>query len=283
MLNLQHIKHDLHVDFSSYISSVFNKRKTTYEKRYGLGEIVSSYDYANFASNLSLGNSSVTSGRSIDPSWDEIDVERIESIKRLINIIKEFEILGIRTLSARQTRVARIMMLGISKRILDTRFFKHIQYLESIFGPDLIASITDSIASINARRDGKTEAAIVLTSAYLLTQPSGNVLCFNTTSRLAESFRDKVFALCQQYAHKVADTGKHISVVKKGKEQVSVINGYNSSNQPLHCWAYPGGAKKGTIGTLCQAHGFHQAYYSRIYLRHTYILTRSVRSMSSVF
>jgi len=176
--------------------------------------------------------------------------------------LKKLECSGRQRL-ARFERAANYLFLkcGIQLGHKQELLFEAIRtaYLLNMFGEDLVSNISflqkkynlkelfDAVAILFPRREGKTSGTAILSGIIAVTQPGGNIICYNLSQRQADIWMDHVIPILEFF--KDSEEFGWTLLQKNGKEKFQIHAKATGTVNTIY--AYPCGLGDGTIGHGC--------------------------------
>jgi len=124
-----------------------------------------------------------------------------------------------------------------------TDLVNHIQYLKKKFNQK---EIFDMFAGLYPRREGKTVITAIAASIFLVTQPKGNVICYNLSKRQADGWMDQMLSYLNYF--KNSDNYGWTEVDKTGKEKYSIRS--KATGTINNVYSYPCGLTDGKISNF---------------------------------
>jgi len=128
-------------------------------------------------------------------------------------------------------------------------------FLPLMFGSDLVNNIKyfkkkfgqkeifDMFAGLYPRREGKTVITTIAAAIFLVTQPKGNVICYNLSKRQADGWMDQLINYLSYF--KNSDDFGWTEVDKSGKEKYSIKA--KATGTTNNVYSYPCGLTDGKI------------------------------------
>ena len=117
----------------------------------------------------------------------------------------------------------------------------NIQYLKNNFN---IKEIYNMFAGIYPRREGKTVITAIAAAIFMVSQPNGNVICYNIYKRQADNWMDQLLIYLNHFRNSNEFGWTEIS--KSGKESYHI---YCKATDTINMAnSYPCGLTDGTIG-----------------------------------
>lgn len=122
-----------------------------------------------------------------------------------------------------------------------SELISNIQYLKKNYG---IKEIFNMFAGIYPRREGKTVITAIAAAIFMVSQPGGNVICYNISKRQADNWMDQLLIYLNYF--KNSNEFGWTEKWKSGKESFHIhckaTDTINMAN------SYPCGLTDGTIG-----------------------------------
>jgi hypothetical protein len=119
-------------------------------------------------------------------------------------------------LQARLLQAGRIVML---RRMFGSDIVNELDYLRTRFG---ITKLDSSVAVLFPRRTGKTTAQTIIAACVLVSQPDGNVCCFNLRARQSKAWFSQTATWVEKF--KNSDEFRYRELKRDGQEKLIIRN-----------------------------------------------------------
>lgn len=155
----------------------------------------------------------------------------LERFERAVDFLQTVGGVRLGHLQARLLQAGRIIML---RRMFGAEIVNEVEYLRRRFG---ITKLDSSVAVLFPRRSGKTTAQTVIAACVLVSQPDGNVCCFNLKSRQSKAWFSQTWKWVEKFQQ--SDEFRFRVLQRNGQEKVVIRN---CTGTDCELSSYPGPA-----------------------------------------